>query len=119
MGAAGTDSKPAPVIPILIAMVAGALAGWLIGADGAIGTVKLLPVLDLVGTMFINLLKMIIVPLILASVITGVASLGSGPDLGRLGSKTLAFYVITTLIAVLIALFLVNLIAPGVKDGQP
>ena len=78
-----------------------------------------MPLFDLVGTMFINLLKMIIVPLILASVITGVAALGSGPDLGRLGSKTLAFYVITTLIAVLIALFLVNLIEPGIKDGQP
>jgi Na+/H+-dicarboxylate symporter len=59
------------------------------------------------------------VPLILASVITGVAALGSGPHLGRLGSKTLAFYVLTTLIAVLIALFLVNLVEPGVDDGRP
>jgi len=62
---------------------------------------------------------MLIVPLILASVITGVASLGSGPDLGRLGGKTLSFYVVTTLIAVLIALMLVNLITPGVIDGEP
>ena len=119
MGAAGTDSKSAPVLPILIAMVAGGFAGWLLGADGAIGTVKLLPLLDLVGTLFINLLKMLIVPLILASVITGVAGLGTGPDLGRLGGKTLGFYVLTTLIAVLIALMLVNIVEPGVKDGQP
>jgi proton glutamate symport protein len=123
MGAAGADNKPTPVLPILIAMLAGGLAGWLVreflGADGALGAFKLVPFFDLVGTMFINLLKMIIVPLILASVITGVAALGSGPDLGRLGSKTLAFYVITTLIAVLIALFLVNLIEPGVRDGVP
>ena len=68
---------------------------------------------DLVGTLFINLLKMLIVPLILSSVITGVAGLGTGPDLGRLGGKTLAFYVITTLLAVLIALMLVNLVEPG------
>src|SRR3954469_17871738 len=119
MGAAGADSKSAPVLPILIAMVAGGFAGWLLGADGAIGSVKLLPVLDLVGTMFINLLKMLIVPLILASVITGVAGLGSGPDLGRLGGKTLLFYVVTTLLAVLIALMLVNVVEPGVADGQP
>jgi proton glutamate symport protein len=123
MGATGADTKSAPVLPILIAMFAGALAGWLIGrflgADGAIGSFKLVPLLDLVGTMFINLLKMIIVPLILASVITGVASLGSGPDLGRLGGKTLSFYVVTTLIAVLIALMLVNLVEPGIADGQP
>jgi len=123
MGATGTDTKSAPVLPILIAMVAGAAVGYLVrkylGADGAIGTFKLVPVFDLIGTLFINLLKMIIVPLILASVITGVASLGSGPDLGRLGSKTLAFYVVTTLLAVLIALLLVNLIEPGVANGEP
>lgn len=119
MAVAGADSTPAPVLPILIAMVAGAFVGWLIGPDGALGPVKLLPFLDLVGTLFINLLKMIIVPLILASVITGVAGLGSGPDIGRLGSKTLAFYVLTTLIAVLIALVLVNIVVPGEQDGKP
>jgi proton glutamate symport protein len=62
---------------------------------------------------------MLIVPLILASVITGVAALGTGPDIGRLGGKTLGFYVLTTLLAVLIALFIVNLVAPGISDGQP
>jgi Na+/H+-dicarboxylate symporter len=116
---AGATGKSAPVLPILIAMVAGGITGWLLGEDAAIGSVKIIPFFDLVGTMFINLLKMIIVPLILASVITGVAGLGSGPDIGRLGSKTLAFYVLTTLIAVLIALFLVNVVEPGVQDGQP
>jgi Na+/H+-dicarboxylate symporter len=119
MGVAGADTKPTPVLPILIAMVLGALVGWLAHPDGTIGSFNLIPLLDTVGTMFINLLKMLIVPLILASVITGVASLGSGPDLGRLGGKTLGFYVITTLIAVLIALMLVNLIVPGVIDGEP
>jgi len=119
VGASGTDSKPAPVIPILIAMVAGAFTGWLLGADAAIGSFKLLPLFDLLGSMFINLLKMLIVPLILSSVITGVASLGTGPDLGRLGGKTIAFYVITTLLAVLIALALVNAVEPGVQDGEP
>jgi proton glutamate symport protein len=119
MGAGGEAGKPAPVLPILIAMVIGGALGALLGPDAAIGSVKLIPFFDLVGTMFINLLKMIIVPLILASVITGVAGLGSGPDIGRLGSKTLAFYVLTTLIAVLIALFLVNLVVPGEQDGRP
>jgi Na+/H+-dicarboxylate symporter len=116
---AGATGKSAPVLPILVAMVLGAVAGKLLGADAAIGSVKIIPFLDLIGTLFINLLKMIIVPLILASVITGVAGLGSGPDIGRLGSKTLAFYVVTTLIAVLIALAIVNLVEPGVKDGNP
>jgi Na+/H+-dicarboxylate symporter len=119
MGPAGADHKPTPVIPILVAMLAGALTGWWLGPDAAVGSFKLLALFDTVGTMFINLLKMLIVPLILASVITGVASLGTGPDLGRLGGKTLSFYVITTLLAVLIALMLVNIIEPGVRNGQP
>src|SRR6476659_9305657 len=123
MGAAGTEAKSAPVLPILIAMVLGAVVGFAInrygGADVTVGSIKLVPVLDLVGGMFINLLKMIIVPLILASVITGVAGLGSGPDLGKLGIKTLLFYVVTTLLAVLLALAVVNIVVPGVQDGQP
>lgn len=123
MGSAGTEAKSAPVLPILIAMIIGAAVGAAInkwwGVDVAIGSVKIVPVLDLVGGMFINLLKMIIVPLILASVITGVAGLGSGPDLGKLGVKTLLFYLVTTLLAVLLALALVNIIVPGVRDGVP
>src|ERR1044071_7360170 len=108
MGAAGDAGKPAPVVPILIAMVAGALVGWPIrvplGPAGAIGSFQLVALFDLVGSMFINLQKMIIVPLILASVITGIANIGNGPDIGRLGGRALGFYVVTTLIAVLIAL---------------
>jgi proton glutamate symport protein len=119
MGAAGADTKPTPVLPILVAMVLGGVAGWLAHPDGVVAGFNLLPFFDLVGGMFINLLKMLIVPLILSSVITGVAALGTGPDLGRLGVKTLGFYVLTTLIAVLLALMLVNIVEPGVQDGQP
>jgi len=119
MGAAGAESKPIPVWPILVAMALGGIAGAWTGPEGAIGATKLVPIYDLVGGLFINLLKMLIVPLILSSVITGVAALGTGPDLGRLGAKTLAFYLLTTLIAVMIALVLVNAVEPGVQEGQP
>src|SRR3954467_4104889 len=119
MGAAGAETRPVPVLPILIAMVLGGFAGWLVYPDGMLGGLNLVPLFDTVGTLFINLLKMLIVPLIMASVITGVAALGTGPDLGRLGFKTISFYVITTLIAVLIALTLVNLVKPGLENGQP
>ena len=123
MGAAGTETKSTPILPILIAMVVGGCAGWYLhthgGADAAIGAFKPVPLLDLLGTLVINLLKLLIVPLILSSVITGVAGLGSGPDLGRLGGKTLGFYMFTTLIAVLIALTIVNIVEPGLKDGVP
>jgi Na+/H+-dicarboxylate symporter len=119
MGAAGAEPKSIPVLPILIAMLLGGLTGYLVGPDAMIGTYKWATVFDTVGTMFINLLKMLIVPLILSSVITGVAALGTGSDLGRLGGKTLSFYVVTTLIAVLIALLLVNTVVPGVDQDGP
>jgi Na+/H+-dicarboxylate symporter len=113
------SSRPISATPILVAMVAGALAGWLVGPDGTVGGVEVLGLFDFLGTLFINLLKMVVVPLIAASIITGVATVGSGRDLGRLGAKTLGFYVFTTLLSVLIALFLVNVVKPGIVDGVP
>ncbi len=65
------------------------------------------------GTIFINLLKLIAVPLVLFSIISGVAGLGDPASLGRMGAKTLAFYFATTLLAVGLGLLLVNLISPG------
>jgi Na+/H+-dicarboxylate symporter len=100
-------------------MAAGAIVGWLLGPSGRVGSLDFLPLFDFLGTIFINMLKMVVVPLISASIITGVASLGSGRDLGRLGIKTLAFYILTTLLAVLTALTLVNVVKPGIVNGEP
>lgn len=66
-----------------------------------------------IGDIFINLLKLIAVPLVLFSIIVGVASLGDVKKLGRLGSKTLLTYVLTTLTAVVLGLVLVNIFKPG------
>ena len=65
------------------------------------------------GTIFINLLKLIAVPLVLFSIISGVAGLGDPSSLGRMGLKTLAFYFATTILAVSLGLVLVNSINPG------
>ena len=65
------------------------------------------------GTIFINLLKLIAVPLVLFSIITGVAGIGDPSNLGRMGVKTLVFYFVTTVLAVSIGLVLVNIIKPG------
>jgi Na+/H+-dicarboxylate symporter len=65
------------------------------------------------GTIFINLLKLIAVPLVLVSIISGVANIGDPSSLGRMGGKTLLAYLITTLFAVGMGLALVNIIAPG------
>ncbi len=66
------------------------------------------------GRLFMQALKMIIVPLILTSIISGVANIGSTQNLGRLGAKTFAYYISTSLIAILTGLFLSNIIKPGV-----
>ena len=65
------------------------------------------------GTIFINLLKLIAVPLVLFSVISGVANIGDPASLGRMGGKTLLAYLITTVLAVTLGLMLVNTIKPG------
>ncbi|MEZ4881364.1 MAG: cation:dicarboxylase symporter family transporter, partial [Flavobacteriaceae bacterium] len=65
------------------------------------------------GKIFINLLKLIAVPLVLVSIISGVANIGDPSSLGRMGGKTLLAYLITTLFAVSMGLLLVNVIQPG------
>ena len=66
------------------------------------------------ASIFMALLKMLIVPLVLSSIVSGVASVGAMKDLRRLGWKTFAYYIGTSLLAVLLGQFLVNLIQPGV-----
>jgi proton glutamate symport protein len=66
------------------------------------------------GDIFLRALRMIIVPLILTSIISGVSNIGDAHNLGKLSFKTLAYYVTTSLFAILIGLLLVNLIKPGI-----
>ncbi|GJQ61977.1 MAG: glutamate:proton symporter [Melioribacteraceae bacterium] len=66
------------------------------------------------GDLFLRALKMVIIPLILSSIISGVTGIGNVENLGRLGAKTLTYYVVTSTLAILIGLFLVNMITPGV-----
>jgi Na+/H+-dicarboxylate symporter len=69
--------------------------------------------------MFLNALKMIIVPLIVSSIITGIAGIGGRGTVGRLGWKTLLYYLSTSLLAILVGLAAVNIMQPGIVDGEP
>ncbi|REE25984.1 Na+/H+-dicarboxylate symporter [Winogradskyella pacifica] len=69
--------------------------------------------IDPFGTIFINLLKLIAVPLVLFSIISGVANIGDPKSLGRMGGKTLGIYLLTTIMAISLGLVLVNVIKPG------
>lgn len=66
------------------------------------------------GDVFLTALKMVIVPLILSSIISGVTSMGSGKSLGRLGGKTLLYYISTSTLAIVTGLAIVNVVKPGV-----
>ncbi|TVP52304.1 MAG: dicarboxylate/amino acid:cation symporter [Mongoliibacter sp.] len=71
-----------------------------------------------IGTIFINALKMIAVPLVLASLIVGVANLGDISKLSRIGGKTILAYLVTTIIAITLGLLLVNFFKPGQQLPQ-
>ncbi len=92
---------------VLIAMVLGALLGF-------VGGEPMADRIGWIGTLFMRLLRMVIVPLVLTSIISGVASVGGGRSLGRLFSKTMGYYVLSSFLAAFVGLLMVNLIRPGV-----
>ncbi|RPJ33781.1 MAG: dicarboxylate/amino acid:cation symporter [Verrucomicrobiaceae bacterium] len=96
-------------------MVAGAGMDSQIG--GFVGAV--LAGCEFIGDLFMRALKMLIVPLIVTSVVSGIASLQGVKGFGRLGLKTAGFFGTTSLLSILLGLLLVNMIRPGFSDGQP
>ena len=91
---------------VLMAMVLGGLTGAVFGGPAA-------ERLGWIGDLFMRLLRMIIVPLVLTSIISGVASVGGGRTIGRLFTKTLGYYVMSSFLAIIVGLTMVNLIGPG------
>jgi Na+/H+-dicarboxylate symporter len=102
---------------ITIGLVAGALVGVLVNLTGFAGTAAwtagILPALDFVGGAFIRAITMIVIPLVVASLTLGVASLGDLAKLGRMGGKAIGYYLFTTSIAITIGLTLALMIRPG------
>jgi Na+/H+-dicarboxylate symporter len=103
---------------ILIALCLAVLTGVFFDQTFSLFGVSFLSVLTFFGTLFLNALKMLIVPLVMASIITGMMSL-KADTLGRLGTKTVTYYAATSLVAILIGLFFVNVFQPGIVDGEP
>lgn len=104
---------------ILIALILAVIAGFLSGTDGGLFGVTFYHVYDFIGQLFLNGLKMLIVPLIVSSIIVGMMGIGCGETIGRLGGKTLLYYTSTSLLAILVGLLIVNLTLPGIVDGEP
>jgi Na+/H+-dicarboxylate symporter len=104
---------------ILISLILAVIAGYLSGRDAGLFGISFNQVFAFIGTLFLQALKMLIVPLVFSSIIVGISGIGSSSALGRLGGKTLLFYLLSSLLAILIGLATVNFIEPGVLDGQP
>ena len=83
-----------------------------VGVGAALGEKALL--FEPLGTLFLKALNMVVVPLIVTSIVSGVANIGGAENIGRLGLKTFFYYITTSLFAILVGLAFVNLIEPGV-----
>lgn len=92
---------------VLAAMLLGGVCGLALGEPFAARV-------DWIREVFMRLLRMVIVPLIFTSITSGVASVGGGKALGRLFTKTLGYYVLSSLLAIAVGLTAVNLLRPGV-----
>ena len=94
---------------VLIGAIAGIFCGWFFGTA--------MLSIAWIGTLFLDALKMMIVPLIIAAVITSITAIGDVRHLGRMGGFTVFYYLTTTGIAVFIGLVVVNIVKPGVSTA--
>jgi proton glutamate symport protein len=101
---------------IFIAIILAIFIGSWTGTEKEIFGITLYSIYDVIGTLFIRALTLIVVPLVSSSIITGIARIGGESSFGRLGLKTFGFYIGTSLLAILIGLFFVNLISPGLSS---
>lgn len=98
---------------ILIGLALGVVVGLVANLFGLEWLQAILGGIEPIGTAFIRLITMVVVPLVAASLLIGTASLGDLRKLGRIGGKTVAYYMTTTAIAVTIGIVLSNVVQPG------
>ena len=104
---------------ILIAIFAAAVIGFILQGIGGGAADTTAGVFAFLGKLFLNALHMIVVPLIVSSIICGVFGLGGSADIGRMGGRTLGFYVASSFLAILVGLVIVNITQPGIVGGEP
>ena len=113
---------------ILIALVLATLTALVLrglfqgAAEESAGAKFVLAALEtcrFIGDLFMRALKMIIVPLIVTAVISGITGMKGVEGFGRLGGKTVAFYICSSFVAITLGLVVVNVVQPGLKDGLP
>ena len=102
---------------IFIALIAGAVTGTIINNFfmhiDVVNKVIVEGIFYVIGQGFISLMKMLVVPLVFCSIVCGAASIGDTKTLGKVGVRTIIFYICTTMLAVAVALSVASLINPG------
>jgi len=99
---------------ILIALVIGILVGYLVNTNSdTAGAQSFADTMSLITTLFLRLIKMIIAPLVFATLVVGIAKMGDAKEVGRIGVKALGWFFIASLISLSLGLILVNLFRPG------
>jgi Na+/H+-dicarboxylate symporter len=105
---------------ILAGMVLGVLAGWVLHGTLPAEDARLLQWADylkLLPDVFLKLIKMIIAPLVFATIVTGIAGMGDSAALGRIGGKAIGWFLCASLFSLSLGLLLVNVLKPGVGVG--
>jgi len=104
---------------ILIAMVLAVICGRITGTEMSVLGVTFFQIYEFTGTLFLNALRLIIVPLVMATIIHGVANLSGRAGFGRLGGLTFAYFAVTTLVATTIGMLFGGILTPGMVDATP
>lgn len=102
---------------MLIAIILGGLAGLWLNHAALTADHALMVTLKLLGQLFMNALRLLVIPLVVSSIIVGISSIGE--EIGRMGLNTFAYYIGSSISAVLIGVFCVDLIQPGIFHGAP
>jgi len=105
---------------ILAAMVAGVFAGWAIDTQlPDAQAAQIIPNLKIVTDLFLRLIKMIIAPLVFSTLVAGIAHMGSAERVGRIGVRTLAWFIGASVVSLTLGVIMVNLFQPGVGLNLP
>ena len=108
-------SKKGLLFKVAIGFILGIVFGVFLEQSGSQSEifVQVMPILNVVGNIFLRLLQLLIIPLVLSSLLVGTASLGDIRTLGRIGFRTLFWFAATTAVSIVVGLFLANFISPG------
>jgi len=104
---------------VLVAILLAILFGSWAGQDKGLFGVTWFTIVSTLGELFLKALMLLVVPLVSSSIITGISRIGNEKSFGRLGGKMFLFYLTTTLSAILVGLFFVNLLSPGASQIAP